>query len=513
MNFRYALRAPATVIACMLWFGSAAAQPTTILEDAKEAIASYADEKAKEVIKDQSKAAIIALYKKVYRSGANKKLVRTLGTVALSAEEINKLAENAANAALLGDPEAVKAASAQVAVMLGKTLTKGLTDPELRGQMGALLGGVDKINEISDVLGQAAGGDPTAAYEFAGRALISMTPAAAAFTAAETAIGTMKYLQGKFVDGNIEELYQKYKSGDEQTRADIRVQLETAGLYSYIVRDHRMDLAQERADSIAAATAEPGERVRERLTAANEAEVVDDILRTFATRAKQDSEAAKIEYARKQAQAEAAAMIDALDVAARGKFGRDWSDDLSVNLKTYTRIIRDSLIKDGVLDPADPRHIRAMAQLLSTRIVYTADSEEYRKQLAGFQEYRRVLQNLASGVAAPEVAGKQPATASSETSAQPAAARCAPGSPSRAEADRLWAEAVRLGKSSNHFVLKKALTALKNSVALCRDPARAGAEKALRDRWMNAWIGTVMEGVNRSMPKVKEVTDTYQRVR
>jgi len=513
MNFHHALRAPTTVLACMLWFAPAGAQPTTILQDAKAAIASYADEKAKETIKDQSRAAIIALYKKVYRSGANKRLVRTFGTVALSAEEINTLAENAANAALLGDPEAVKAASAQVAVALGKTLTKGLTDPELRGQMGALLGGVDKINEISDVLGQAAGGDPTAAYEFAGRALISMTPAAAVFTAAETTVGVMKYLQGKFVDSNIEELYQKYASGDEQTRADIRVQLETAGLYSYIVRDYRMDLAKERVDSIAAATAEPSERVRERLTAANEAEVVDNILRTFAARAKQDSEAATVEHARKQAEAEAAAMIDALDAAARGKYGRDWPSALSVNLGSFTRIVRDRLTKDGVLDPADPRHIRAMAQLLSTRLVYGKDSEEYRKQLAGFQEYRRVLQNAASGVAAPGDAGKQPATAAWQTPTQPAAARCSPGSPSRAEADRLWAEAVRLGKSSNHFELKKALTALQNSVALCRDPARVGAEKALRDRWMNAWIRSVSEGVKRSMPKVKDVTDTYQKVR
>ena len=513
MNFRHALRAPATVIACMLWFAPAAALPTTILEDAKAAIASYADERAKEAIKDQSKAAIIALYKRIYRSGANKKLVRTLGTVALSAEEINKLAENAANAALLGDPEAVKAASAQVAVALGQTLTKGLTDPELRGQMGALLGGVDKINEISDVLGQAAGGDPTAAYEFAGRALISMTPAAAAFTAAETTVGVMKYLQGKFVDSNIEELYQKYKSGDEQTRADIRVQLETAGLYSYIVRDHRMDLAKERADSIAAATAEPSERVRERLTAAGEAEVVDNILRTFATRAKKDSEAATVEYARKQAEAEAAAMIDALDVAARGKFGRDWSDDLSVNLETYTRVIRDSLIKDGVLDPSDPRHIRAVAQLLSTRIVYTEDSEEYRKQLAGFEEYRRVLQNLASGVAEADDAGDQPETAAPQTPTQTATERCSPGSPSRVEADRLWAEVVRLGKSSNYVELQKALTALKNSVALCPDPARAGAEKALRDRWIMATVKSAAEGVARSKPRINEIVDTFQPVR
>ncbi|MFH1340767.1 MAG: hypothetical protein ABIL01_06060 [Pseudomonadota bacterium] len=503
MKRHHTLRGSIAMLAWVLWLGPAGAQATTIAQDAKAAIASYANEKLKETIKEQSRAAITALYKKIYRSGANKKLVRTLGTVALSVEQINTLAENAANAAVLGDPEAVKAASAQVAVALGQTLTKGLANAELRGQMSALLGGVDKINDISGVLGQAAGGDPTAAYELAGRTLISMTPAAAVFTAAETAVGAMKYLQGKFVDGNIEELYRKYASGDQQTRADIRGQLETAGLYSYIVRDHRMNLAQQRADAIANATAEPGDRVRERLTAASEGEVVDDILRTFAARANQERAAATVEQARKQAEAEAAAMIDALDVAARGKYGKDWFNKLPVNLESFTRIIRDRLTNDGVLDPSDPRHIRAMAQLLSTRLVHGKDSEEYRKQLAGFEEYRRVL--LGTTIAAtPEAAGSQP----SATPSQPAA-RCAPGSATRVEADRLWAEVVRLGKGSDHVALRKGLTALQRSIALCPDPARARAKKALGEKWAGAMAKHIASRM--TVPKVN--TDHIKAVR
>ena len=90
---------------------AATAQSTTITEDMKAAVTAYADEQTKEHIKQSSKAAITALYKKLYGSGANKTLVRTLGTVALSAEEINTLAENAANAIVRGDPESVKAAS------------------------------------------------------------------------------------------------------------------------------------------------------------------------------------------------------------------------------------------------------------------------------------------------------------------------------------------------------------------------------------------------------------------
>lgn len=124
--------------------GAATAQTTTITEDMKAAVAAYADEQAKEHIKQSSKAAITALYKKLYGSGANKILVRTLGTVALSAEEINTLAENAANAMVRGDPESVKAASSQVAIALGQTLTKGLKDPQLRTQMAGLLGNVTR---------------------------------------------------------------------------------------------------------------------------------------------------------------------------------------------------------------------------------------------------------------------------------------------------------------------------------------------------------------------------------
>lgn len=504
MKHRHGSRA-AALFACALWLVPAAAQPTTIAQDMASAAAAYADEKARDTVKEQSRAAITALYKKIYRSGADKRLVRTLGAVALSAEEIDTLAENAANAVMLGDPEAVKAASAQVAVALGQTLTRGLADAELRGRMSALLGGVDRVNEIADALGQAAGGDSTAALELAGRALIAMTPAAAVFTAAETAVGAMKYLQGKFVDRNIEELYRKYVDGDAQTRADIRTQLETAGVYSYIVRDRRIDLAAERADAIARATAEPGDRVRERLTAARESEVVDDILRTFAARARQERAAAEVAQARQQAQAEAAAMIDALDATARGKFGRDWWKERPYNLEQFTRMVRDRLGGDGVLDPADPRHIRAMAQLLSTRLVHGTDSEEYRKQLAGFEAFRRVLQ------------GDHGAAAASATEAPPApaptqpAGRCAPGSAAREEADRLWAQAVRAERSTDHVAIRNARTALQRSLALCPDPARARRDAVLKDRWMKYVMSHVADRVKASMPTIR--TDHLRVVR
>jgi hypothetical protein len=497
------LGAVLAVLVWAAWFGPAPAQPTTIAQDAADAVRAYADDKVRETIKEQSRAAITVLYKKLYRSGADKRLVRALGVVALSAEEIDTLAENAANAAMSGDAQSLKAASEQVAIALGQSLTKGLSDPQLRKQMASLLGSADKAKEIADVLGQAAGGDPQAAYEYAGRALIAMTPAAAVFTAAETATGAMKYLHGKFVDGNIEELYRKYAGGDEQTRADIRRQLETAGLYSYIVRERRVELEQERVDAIARATAEPGDRVREHLTAAREGEVIDEILRTFAARAKQDQAATEAELTRKQAQAEAAAMIDALDVAATAKHGKDWWSKTPFNLQRFTQMVRDRLRTDGVLDPADPQHIRSMAQLLSTRLVHGADSDEYRSQLEGFEDFRRVLQGNLGAPAQEQAAEPQPS----------APTGCQPGSATREEADRLWQQAVRAEKSKDEDVLRAGLAAIKRSVALCPDPARSAREKVIRDAWIMATVSAAANRIKAANPRIREQTDKYQKVR
>lgn len=395
MSLLRLLSLPAVILAGVVLHsspGTALAQAaTTWQEDARKAALDYADEQAREVIKSQSQAAIVALYKKLYKSGANKTLVRQLGTVALSANEINQFAESAADALTSGDPAKVKAASEEVAVALGKTLASGLKDPALRKQMVGILGNIDKVNEAADVLGKAAGGDPQAAYEYLGRALIAATPAAAAFTAVETAAGVVSYAKGKFVDGTLEELYQEFAKGDEYTRDAIRERLETQGLYSSIVRDRKIELADQRAVDIAHATAEPSDAVRERLTATSDEEIVDDILKTFQARTKQEQSSAAVEQARADAQAEADLMMEALDTAAYGKFGRDWWAKHPYNLERFTQMIRDKLKKDGVLDPHDPVHIKAMASLLSTGVVHGVNSKEYRDQLAKFQEYRTVV--------------------------------------------------------------------------------------------------------------------------
>jgi hypothetical protein len=482
---------------------STAAQPTTIAQDMKAAIGRYVAEKSEETIKEQSKRAIVAAYKQLYKSsGADKRLLRALGTVALSAEQIDTLADNMAKATVLGDPEGVKGVGQQVAIALGEKLVAGLSDPQLRGQMGELLGSVDKVNEIADVAGQAAGGDTRAAMEFAGRALIMATPAAAIFTAGETAVGVMKYANEKFADDSLEDLYRRYVDGDADERAQIRRKLESDRVYSYIVRDRRMELAAQKEEAIRLATAGLSDRLRERLLKASEGEVIDDILGNFAARAEREHVAAVRKAANDKAAAEARAMLDALDSTARGRWGKDWTQTRSYDLDRYMQAIRERMRADGTLDPDDPRHIAAMSRLLSTRLVHGANSEEYRRQLADFEEYRRTIQGSVTPVApAPDAAAPAPASADRN---------CNAGSANRNEADRLWRETLALEKRGDFLSARKVL---KRSLALCADKARLAHDEALRKKWMISVAAKVADGVRKAMPPIKQATTVVTQPR
>jgi hypothetical protein len=164
--------------------------------------------------------------------------------------------------------------------------------------------------------------------------------------------------------------------------------------------------------------------------------------------------------------------------------------------------IRERMRADGVLDPDDPRHIAAMSRLLSTRLVHGANSEEYRRQLTDFEEYRRTIQGSVTP-AAPEAETGAPAPASTDRS-------CNAGSPNRSEADRLWRETLALEKRGDFLSARKVL---KRSLALCTDKARLAHDEALRKKWMISVATKVADGVRKAMPPIKEITTTVTQPR
>jgi len=160
---------------------------------------------------------------------------------------------------------------------------------------------------------------------------------------------------------------------------------------------------------------------------------------------------------------------------------------------------------DGVLDPDNPRHIVAISRLLSTRLVHGANSEEYRRQLSDFEEYRRTLRGDIAPVSAPAKDAGAPAGVK-----QGRDTSCAAGSPNRNEADRLWREVLTLEKGGNFTSARKTL---QRSLAICADPKRAAYDKILNDKWMNDWARKVSAGVRKAIPQVKEVTTTVTNPR
>jgi hypothetical protein len=420
-----------------------------------------------------------------------------LGATALSAEEINTLAAKAADAAFSGNPESVKAVHAQVTIALGKTLTAGLKDPQLRSQMASLLGSSAKVNEIASVLGQAAGGDPQAAFEFAGRALINATPAAAVFTAAETAVGVMKYAHGRFVDSQIDDLYRKYRDGDELAREAIREQIETGRIYSNIVMQQRRDLADARAAAIVNATAQPRDQVRKKLTEASEHEVVDSILNTFAARKRQEQLRADKEAAHKRALVEAEIMASALNSVASNKHGKDWTSGRTYNLELFMKRVKERLQNDGILDPSNPKDLRSVANLMSVAIVHGTNSREYQEVQKDFEEMRNIRQGGDSGTSN----STQSQTASNPQAAKPG--NCQPGSETRKEADRLWAVATHGARSKDYKVLRIALAAARKSVATCPDRARSAVIPSMSRTYALTLTTTIAERVKASIPSTK----------
>lgn len=307
-------------------------------EEAQKAAIKFGDEKKDELIKERSKEAILALYGKLYKSGADPALSRALAEVALSAPELNKLAEETADAHASGDPDKIREAAEKVAVNLGQQLTRLASKQQTRKQFEAVIGKADKVREISEVLGNAASGTAEgrrAAEQYVGQALIDMTPAAGVVGFYQGAYGAMKYANDKYVDRKVEEFYQAYRKADEEGRKFLIEQVSVGqGGFGYVVRDRMMELKQQKDAAIADASGTVGEQMRERMKPTAE-DAVADIVSSFDLRIDKERKDAAIATEREKAQAEAGYMLKELDRVSserNGKTGTRRLRTISTNL-------------------------------------------------------------------------------------------------------------------------------------------------------------------------------------
>ena len=416
-------------------------------KDAKEAAIKYADDKKNEIVKEQAKAAVFALYKKLYsvRSGASRTLSRALAEVAISAPELNELANEAAEAYGSGDPDKIREASEKVAVKFGEQISRLASNPETRKVLGSIIGSADTVKELSGVLGQVAAGTDEGrreAAKYVGETLISLTPAAGVVGFYQTAYGVMKYANDEFIDSNIEDLYRDYKSG-KLSEAGLKEQLGRAP-YDYIVTDKINELREEKTAGIADAAKQASDALKEHLTRTTDAEVIRNIVASFDGRVDKERQDKAAATEREKAQKEAENILEKLNDVASQRHGSDWHKTRSYDLDRFTKTVRDALKADGVLDPNNPVHVKKMSEVLSTAMVHGKGSKAHTKLLGELEEIKKDVIETNKGA---NCTGDTPALAS-----------------------RLWQKGRQLVAAKK---AAEAIPVLKQSLEICPDEQRA----------------------------------------
>ena len=184
---------------------------------AEKAAVEYADDKAADFIQETLQGQLDTQLKKLEtKLGKDNVYVKTLRFVSTKSTELNKIAEDLAS----GDRDKVDEARSKLAIKFGEALSSiAKEDANGKAALDSVLGNVEGISEISTVLGSAAGGDTRPILEMLGTKFLELTPMGQVVGFYQSAYGVMKWGKDKFVDSELETLYQEYKSGkiDEAT--------------------------------------------------------------------------------------------------------------------------------------------------------------------------------------------------------------------------------------------------------------------------------------------------------
>ncbi|MDQ2082182.1 hypothetical protein RA307_18490 [Xanthobacteraceae bacterium Astr-EGSB] len=425
-------------------------------QDAKEAAIKYGDQKKNELVKSQSKAAIVALYRKLYSAGAGGSASRALAEIAMSAPDLDRLAEEAATAYGSGDPDKAREASEKIAVKFGEQIARLGSTPQTRAMLGSIIGKADKVKEISQALGNATSGTASgkrAAAEYLGQALISLTPAAGVVGFYQSAHGAMKYAKGEYTDSKVEDFYKAYKNGDAKARELLleQVRAGTAG-FGYVVDERRRELEQERLAAIGDAADAAGDALREHLTKTTEEEIIGNIVASFDSRMAKERDDKAQRAATEQAEREAESMLGELAKVVESKHGAKAMQDNPYNLEKFLGVVRGQFNNIPELDPTNPLDLKLMAKTLSTGLVYGKNSKEYAAATAALQQARDAALALNKG------------------------APCSTGSSTQQLAVRLWQQGKQLAAAGK---TEAGLPMLKQSLLYCPDDRRAAQVAAL----------------------------------
>jgi hypothetical protein len=388
------LRGPIVATAAMLLASTPSAADWT--SAVKAAAIKYGDEKKNEVIKEKSEEAVKALYAKLYKSGADRTLLRVYADVAVSTPELEKLAEEFAKASSSNDAEEMRQATEKVELTLGKEIARMAPNKQLRDKLSAVIGKGDTIDAIVNAFGNAASGTEEGrreSAEYIGETLLAATPGADVVAFSQSAYGAMKFVKDRYVESNLEELYQHYKSmrggaGDNDAAQAQGYVDKTLDQYVYaaIVRDQMAELRQEKTKAIADALGLVDDKLRDHLTGVSDQEIKDSIIASFKGRFDKERNDAEVAQKRATAQDQAEEILKELNSVGDDRYPpvdkrSVWFDKAPIDLDKFPSMVRDRIIEDEVLDPDNLDDLKAMARALATGLLYNPQSPQYAEQL------------------------------------------------------------------------------------------------------------------------------------
>jgi len=360
--------------------------------DIKKASLEYANSKKNELIAQNNKKAIIALYKKLYpnlKNKSEKEALRALGDLGMNASKLNDIASNLAS----GDPKKMKNATQSLGVEVGQRLSKVLKDPYLRGKMQGLLNNVDEFNKISTALGAASGGDSKALYEYAATTFINAAGGGGVMSFYTTAYGAMKFAKDAYMDSTVEELYQKYKNGKlDKDSFDLQT---TLGGYATVIRDRIIKERQKKLEELGNSDISP--ELRKHLTQVSQADIQKEMFASFEGRKNKEEKEEQNHEQIKAYEAQAKTLLSRFNDIASKKYGRNWSDaDVfgGFNLNKYLHMVDKLTNKNRYLDPANKFDLEKMASLIATQVVHGKNSKEYKEAFKAFQKYIKVVKGV-----------------------------------------------------------------------------------------------------------------------
>lgn len=392
-----ALAVPMTVSAPA--YGQAADWRT----DMKAAAKDYAEARIHEEIESQKKAAVIALYKRLYKSGANKKLSGALARTVLSAEKLDQLAQTAADALSSPDPKKVQEATETLAVSLGHAMADLAKTPAGRKHVEAILSKAGTVKEVSQLLGGAGTArGKRAIAKYLGETLIDATPAAAVVGFYKSAYGVMKYANDKFTSSEVEELYQAYKKGGNKA---VKRKLDNEH-YGWVLNSRMSELRAKRAAGIEDSSYAAPPKLIAHLTNVSQKDVEKELLGTFKNRREKERRETEEKKKETEYSGEYNTIVKQLQWVSESRFGRDWKDKVpDFPAKKFIDWVHKALA-DDILDPK--RDLKAMAHFAAIKLLYGEKSAEYKEELAKLDEIRREIIKANMGA---KCAGQSPKVA------------------------------------------------------------------------------------------------------